>query len=42
MSKTRQLNDGEGHQEMRSKLAVWLEEDIPDGLTVFALPEKHQ
>jgi len=32
----------EKYSEKAGRLAVWLEENVPDGLTVFALPEKHQ
>ena len=30
------------YSKIASKLAVWMEENIPDGLTVFNLPEKHR
>lgn len=30
------------HQKAAPKLAAWMEENIPEGLTVFALPAAHQ
>ena len=30
------------HQKATPKLAAWMEENIPEGLTVFALPAAHQ
>jgi transposase-like protein len=34
--------DPQKYSEKAGRLAVWLEDNIPDGLTVFALPERHQ
>ncbi len=30
------------YSEKAGRLAVWMEENIPEGLTVFAVPEKHR
>ena len=30
------------YSKTASRLAVWLEDNIPEGLTVFAMPEKHR
>jgi putative transposase len=32
----------EKYQETAGRLAVWMEDNIPDGLAVFALPAKHR
>ncbi|MCP4399206.1 MAG: IS256 family transposase, partial [bacterium] len=32
----------EKYSEKAGRLAVWMEENIPEGLTVFAVPEKHR
>jgi transposase-like protein len=32
----------ESHRKSAPKLATWLEQNIPEGLTVFALPEPHR
>ncbi len=32
----------EKYSKTASRLAVWLEDNIPEGLTVFAMPEKHR
>jgi len=32
----------ESHREKASKLAGWLEDNVPEGLAVFALPEHHR
>jgi transposase-like protein len=32
----------EKYSKNANRLAVWLEENIPEGLTVFAMPEKHR
>ena len=32
----------EKYSKTASRLAVWMEENIPEGLTVFAVPEKHR
>lgn len=36
------LNIIEKYSKTASRLAVWLEENIHEGLTVFAMPEKHR
>lgn len=30
------------HEKTASKLALWMEKSIPEGLTVFAFPKAHQ
>ncbi len=32
----------EKYQEKAANLATWMEENIPEGLTVFAFPQKHR
>jgi transposase-like protein len=32
----------ESHRDKAAKLALWLEDAIPEGLAVFSLPERHQ
>ena len=32
----------EKYSEKAGRLVVWLEENIPEGLAVFAMPEKHR
>ena len=32
----------EKYRETAARLAVWMEENIPEGLAVFAMPEKHR
>ena len=32
----------EAYREGAPKLAAWLEKNIPEGLAVFSLPERHQ
>jgi len=32
----------ENYSKTAGRLAVWMEENIPEGLTVFAMPEKHR